>query len=118
ILLDYTSAGMTFGTIHTMIDEFTQMFHWIGMTFIQLLELLQIQEATEAAQTVVVGFADMFLPAILGTAIETEMPRFIIACLSVTQLIYLSEVGALLLGSKLPINMKDLVIIFLLRTLI
>lgn len=88
------------------------------MPFIPLLELLQIPEATEAAQTVVVGFADMFLPAILGSGIETEMTRFIIACLSVTQLIYLSEVGALLLGSKLPINMKDLVIIFLLRTLI
>src|SRR5699024_11837341 len=89
-----------------------------GMPFITLLDLLQRTEATEAAQTVVVGFADMFLPAILGSCIETEMACFIIACLSVTQLIYLSEVGALLLGSKLPINMKDLVIIFLLRTLI
>src|SRR5699024_12245163 len=83
-----------------------------------LLELLHIPEATEAAQSVVVCFADMFLPAMLCSGIETVMTRFIIACLSVTQLIYLSEVGALLLGSKLPINMKDLVIIFLLRTLI
>src|SRR5699024_11090419 len=92
---------MAVGTIATMIGEFTTIFHWIGMPFIPLLELLQIPEATEAAQTVVVGFADMFLPAILGSGIETEMTRFIIACLSVTQLIYLSEVGALLLGSKL-----------------
>src|SRR5699024_12623739 len=91
---------------------------WIGMPFIPLLELLQIPEATEAAQTVVVGCADMFLPALLGSGIESVMTRFIIACLSVTQLIYLSEVGALLLCSKLLINMKDLVIIFLLRTLI
>src|SRR5699024_7139154 len=67
------------GTIATMIAEFTPIFHWIGMPFIPLLELLQIPAATEAAQTVVVGFADMFLPAILGSGIETEMTRFIIA---------------------------------------
>ena len=46
------------------------------------------------------------------------MTRFVIGSLSVTQLIYMSEVGALLLGSKLPLNMKDLIIIFILRTLI
>jgi len=46
------------------------------------------------------------------------MTRFIIAALSVTQLIYMSEVGGLLLGSKVPVSFKDLVAIFLLRTLI
>ena len=60
----------------------------------------------------------MFLPAILAGGIESEMTRFIIASVSVTQLIYMSEVGGLLLGSKIPVNFKDLVIIFLLRTLI
>jgi len=65
-----------------------------------------------------IGFTDMFLPAIIGAGIEAEMTRFIIVALSVTQLIYLSEVGGLLLGSKIPVNFKDLVLIFLLRTLI
>ncbi|PXW87571.1 nucleoside recognition membrane protein YjiH [Pseudogracilibacillus auburnensis] len=109
---------MAIGTVATIIAEYTPIFSWLGAPFIPLLNLLQIPEATEAAQTVVVGFADMFLPAILGSGIESEMTRFVIACLSVTQLIYMSEVGALLLGSKLPINMKDLIIIFILRTLI
>src|SRR5690625_8043565 len=95
---------MAIGTIATILAEYTPLFTWLGMPFVPVLNLLQIPEAAEAAQTVVVGFADMFLPAILGSGIETEMTRFIIACLSVTQLIYLSEVGALLLGSKLPIN--------------
>ena len=46
------------------------------------------------------------------------MTRFFIATMSVTQLIYMSEVGGLLLGSKIPVNFKDLLVIFLLRTLI
>jgi nucleoside recognition membrane protein YjiH len=79
---------------------------------------MQIPEAKEASKTLVVGFADMFLPTVLASEITSEMTRFIIACVSVTQLIYMSEVGGLLLGSKIPVSFKDLVIIFLLRTVI
>ena len=66
----------------------------------------------------VVGFADMLLPAILGSGIESEMTRFVIATVSVTQLIYMSEVGGLILGTKIPLKIWDLVIIFVLRTVI
>lgn len=116
--LEVVPVVMAIGTIATIIAEYTPVFTWLGVPFVPLLELLQIPQATEAAQTVVIGFADMFLPAILGSGIESEMTRFVIGCLSVTQLIYMSEVGALLLGSKLPLNMKDLIIIFFLRTII
>lgn len=109
---------MAVGTTGVIIAEFTPLFQWLGAPFVPLLNLLQIPESTAAAQTLVVGFADMLLPAIFAQSIEAEITRFIIACTSVTQLIYLSEVGGVLLGSKIPINFKDLVLIFLLRTLI
>lgn len=66
----------------------------------------------------IVGFADMFLPSVIGASIPSEMTRFVIAAVSVTQLVYLSEVGAVILGSKIPVSFKDLFIIFLERTLI
>ena len=67
----------------------------------------------------VVGFADMFLPVILADGVITsELTLFVVATVSVVQLIYMSEVGGLLLGSKIPVNFLDLVVIFLLRTLI
>lgn len=109
---------MAVGTIGVIIAEFTPVFTWLGTPFIPLLQFLQIPEATAAAQTFVVGFADMLLPAIFASGIESELTRFVIACTSITQLIYLSEVGSVLLGSKIPINLKDLVLIFLFRTLI
>ncbi|MDR5658696.1 YjiH family protein [Serpentinicella sp. ANB-PHB4] len=109
---------MALGTIAVIIAEFTPVFSWLGMPFIPLLNLLRIPEAAEASQTLVVGFADMFLPAVIGASIESELTRFVIATVSVTQLIYMSEVGGLLLGSKIPVSIKDLVIIFIQRTLI
>lgn len=109
---------LAFGTTALILAEYTSFFTYLGKPFEPLLMLAGLPEAAEAAQTMVVGFADMFLPAILGVDIESEMTRFFIATMSVTQLIYMSEVGGLLLGSKIPVNFKDLLIIFLLRTLI
>ncbi|SET75628.1 nucleoside recognition GATE domain-containing membrane protein YjiH [Oceanobacillus limi] len=109
---------MAFGLIALIIAENTPVFAWLGMPFIPILELLQVPFAEEASQTILIGFADMFLPAIIGASIEAEITRFIIAALSVTQLIYMSEVGGLLLGSKVPVSFKDLIVIFLLRTII
>lgn len=116
--LGVTPVVMAFGLIALMIAEYTRFFEYLGMPFIPILEWMQIPEAVEASQTLLIGFADMFLPAILGSSISSELTRFVIAVLSVTQLIYMSEVGGLLLGSKIPVNMKDLIIIFLLRTVI
>lgn len=109
---------MAFGLVALIFAEYTPVFEWLGMPFIPLLELMQVPEATAASQTMLIGFTDMFLPAIIGSSIETEMTRFVIGALSVTQLIYMSEVGGLLLGSKIPVSFRDLIVIFLLRTII
>lgn len=109
---------MAVGTIALMIAEYTPLFQILGLPFIPILKLLQIPEATAASSTLVAGFADMLLPSIMSGGIQSDMTRFIIAATSITQLIYLSEVGALLLGSKIPVNIKELFIIFIERTLI
>ncbi|RXI38459.1 YjiH family protein [Clostridium tetani] len=116
--LGVTPIVMAMGTFALILAEFTPIFKWLGMPFIPLLNLLNVPEAAAASQTLIVGFADMFLPSVIGASIANEMTRFIIACVSVTQLIYMSEVGGLLLGSKIPVSLKDLIIIFLQRTLI
>ncbi|SFA97631.1 nucleoside recognition GATE domain-containing membrane protein YjiH [Lentibacillus halodurans] len=109
---------MAFGLVALMIAEYTPLFSWLGLPFIPLLELMQVPYAQAASETMLIGFADMFLPAIIGATIEAEITRFIIGALSVTQLIYMSEVGGLLLGSKVPVSFKDLFFIFLIRTII
>lgn len=111
-------AIMAFGTIALIIAESTQLFAWLGVPFIPILKLFQIPYAVEASQTMVVGFADMFLPSVIGASIPNDMTRFVIATVSVTQLVYLSEAGAVILGSKIPVSLKDLFLIFIERTLI
>jgi len=109
---------MGLGTLALVVAEYTPVFAILGQPFVPFLELLQIPEAVAASETMVVGFADMFLPAIIISSVDSEITRFVVAAMSVTQLIYMSEVGALLLGSRIPVNIVELFVIFILRTLI
>lgn len=109
---------MAMGTLALIVAEYTPVFKVLGAPFIPILQLMNVPEAAEAAQTMVVGFADMFLPTVIGSEISSDLTRFVIAGVSVTQLIYMSEVGGLLLASKLHVTLKDLFIIFLERTII
>lgn len=111
-------AVMTIGTIGLMIAEFTPLFSILGAPFVPLLELLQLPEAVAASETILVGFADMYVPSILAASIESDITRFVIAALSVTQLIFMSETGAVILSSKIPLNLLEIAVIFLLRTLV
>lgn len=109
---------MAFGTIALIIAEFTPIFSWLGLPFIPILKLLRVPYAVEASQTMMVGFADMFLPSVIGASIPSDLTRFVVATLSVTQLIYLSEAGAVMLGSKIDVTLKDLFLIYVERTIV
>ena len=109
---------LAMGTIALIIAEFTPCFKILGLPFIPLYQLLQIPEAELASQTVIVGFADMFLPSVIISSAQSELTRFVVAATSVTQLIYMSEIGSIIMGSKIPVSLKDLFIIFLERTII
>jgi nucleoside recognition membrane protein YjiH len=109
---------MAIGTAALVLAEFTPVFTWISYPMVPVLEWLRLPEAAAAAPATLVGFADMFLPAVLLTGVESELTRFVIGCLSLTQLIYMSEIGVLILKSKIPLSFVELVVIFLLRTAI
>lgn len=106
------------GTIGLGLAEYTPVFDWLSAPLVPLLELLKVPEAAEAAPAMIMGFADMYLPALVGKSIESEMTRFIVGAASITQIIYMSEVGALILKSNIKLNVLELFIIFILRTLI
>ena len=109
---------LAMGTIALIIAEYTPVFKILGMPFIPVYNLLGVPEAAAASQTVIVGFADMFLPSVIAAGFESEMTKFVVAATSVTQLIYMSEIGSIIMGSKIPVSLKDLFIIFIERTIV
>lgn len=106
------------GTFALIISEETSFFTTISMPMGYVLQLLGIEEAFAAAPATIIGFADMFLPAVLLNGIAAERTRFILCGVSLMQVIFMTETGSLILQSKVPFNIGKLILVFLERTLI
>ena len=110
---------LAWGTISLALAEFTPIFTWISYPVILVLELLKIPNAAEAAPAVLVGFTDMFIPSVMVSGDGfAEITKFIIGVLSISQLVYMTETGAVILKSEIPLKLKDLMVLFLIRTII
>jgi nucleoside recognition membrane protein YjiH len=113
-----TTASMALASLAMLIIAATPFFSWVGYPFIALLDLVNLPEATTAAPAVLSGYVDQYAPAITAKSVSSQATSFVLAGLSVTQLIFMSELGVIILRSSLPLSIVDLLLIFLLRTVI
>lgn len=118
LFLSLAPTIMTIAIVSLVLSEYTPIFTWISYPMGYYLKVLGVPEAFDAAPATIIGFADMFLPAIVGSSIVSAKTRFIIGILSLVQIVYLSEMGAVLIGSKIPLNFKHLAVLFIEKTLI
>lgn len=118
IIFTLVPVTMCVGTLALLLSTYTNVFDIIAVPFRYLFEVLGVEEAKAAAPAAVVGFADMFIPAVISANIISVKTRFIIGILSLVQIIYMSEVGSIILASKMPINIGHLFVIFLEKTVI
>ena len=117
-LFSVVAAAMALATIAALLTFHTPVFEWLGYPFIALLELAGMPEAANAAPGLFAGFMDQYMPAIIASSIDAERTSFVLAGLSVCQLVFMSELGVIILRSRLPLGFRDLLAVFLLRTLI
>lgn len=117
-LFSVVTATMALATIAALLVFETPLFSWLGTPFIPLLEIMQLPEAAAASPALFSGFLDQYMPAVAATSIDSNVTSFVLAGLSVCQLVFMSEVGVIILRSSLPISLMELLVIFLLRTVI
>jgi len=115
IFMDLIPIVLAWGTLGLMVVELTDIFDIIATPMGWFLSIFRIEYAMDFAPAALVGFIDMFLPAVFlsGAPVETQ---FILGALSIVQVIYLAETGVLIIKSKMPLNIGKLFILFLMRT--
>lgn len=111
-------AVIVVGGAGLILAEYTPVLGWLTAPIVPVLEFFGLPEAAAAAPALVAGFLDMFLPALLASNIDAEITRFVIGVISVTQLIYMSEVGILMIKCEIPLRFGHLLAVFILRTMI
>lgn len=93
---------MVGGVLALIVALNTPILNWLSYPFAHYLKLLGVPEAFEASPGTIAGFIDMFLPIILGQNLVSELTRIVITGLSIVQIIFMVEIGVLILTSNIP----------------
>lgn len=118
MLFSLIPVVISWGTLSLILVEYTPIFKWLSYPLGYYLKVLGVEFAFEVAPATLVGFIDMFIPALLVASVTSVKTKFIIGVLSLIQIIYVTEVGVIIIQSDVPLNLKELFIIFLQRTII
>lgn len=109
------------GTLAMIIANYTPVFDYMGLLFEPLLNILQVPDAAIIAPSFPVGIAEMFLPVLLisdQVEVLSEASRYMVVVVSMVQIIFFSETVVVMLSTKIPISLKELIICFFQRTII
>lgn len=118
MVFDLIPIVIAWGTVALVIATYTPVFRWISYPMGLYMKVFGVQEAFAAAPATLVGFTDMFIPALLLGSVHAVKTQFIVGVLSLVQIIYLTEVGTIIIKSEIPLNLWKLFLIFMERTLI
>lgn len=108
---------MSIGLIALILADYTPVFDWLGYIFYPITMLLRIPEPLLAAKAAFLGLAEMYLP-VLVVANAPELTRFIISVMSITQVLMFSTTIPCVAATEIPVSIKDMVIIWLERTIL
>ena len=109
---------MAIGTIALVLANYTSLFDYLGIPLGMYLQLFQVPDAMEAGSSILVGFVDQFIPVIVGSSMTATLTKFVLGTISIIQIVYISDIGTLILTSRVPLNLGHLFVIFLERVLI
>ena len=109
------------GILGLIIANYTPVFEWLGVLFVPILEVCGVPDAAVIAPSLPVGIAEMFLPVMLiadKVDVLSIQARYMVTTVSICQIIFFSETIVVMLASKLPLKLSDLVICFFERTIL
>lgn len=110
---------LSIGAMALLLTEYTPLFDYLGKPMAPILNFFGLEYAAAIAPATLIGIAEISLPAILvaGQGIA-ESSVFFIVVLSSVQVINFSESAMAMLGVDVPLNAGELVVMFIIRTLI
>lgn len=111
-----TASILTIGLIGLIIANFTPIFDYVGYIFYPFTKLLQLPEPMIAAKAAAIEIAEMFLPSLLVVA-APMVTKFTIAVTSVSAVLFFSASIPSLLSTAIPIKMRNIILIWVERTI-
>ena len=105
------------GLLGLLAAKYTPLFDAIGLLLYPLVWLFGLDQPMVVAGAVSSGLAEMFLPAVLLKDADV-LVKFVIAIVSVSSVLFLSASIPCVLATQIPLRLRDLLLVWLQRTLL
>lgn len=107
-------TAVSVGLLGLLLSVYTPIFAWLGMIFYPLLAVLQVPEAMLTSKAIAATLAEMFFPT--GMLAEAPlMSKYVFAVTSVSGVLFFAGSIPCVLATQIPIKLRDLVIIWIIR---
>lgn len=121
VLPKVVSLLCVIGILSMIVAKNTPVFEWLGYLFLPILNLCQVPDASSIAACMPVGITEMFIPTLIiadKVDILSEAARAFVVMVSTVQVIFFAESIVVIKSTGIPVSMKQLIILFIQRTLI
>lgn len=108
---------LSVGLLGLVLATYTPVFDWLGYAFYPVTWAMQVPEAVLVAKASAVGIAEMFLPALLVVESAAAV-KFIVAVVSVSQIIFFSALVPCIVATDIPISVPKLIVIWFQRVIL
>ncbi|QPK78569.1 YjiH family protein [Corynebacterium lizhenjunii] len=109
---------MSVGFLGLVLAYYTPLFKILGFVFWPVTHLLGLPEPQLAQEALAIGLSELFLPATLVADSGSEMLRFLIAVVSVSQVFFFSSMVPAVLATEIPLKIWHMVVIWFLRVVL
>lgn len=108
---------LSIGLLGLVLATYTPVFDWLGYVFYPVTWIMQLPEPLLVAKASAVGVAEMFLPALLVVESAAAV-KFIVAVVSVSQIIFFSALVPCVVATDIPISVPKMIVIWFQRVIL
>jgi nucleoside recognition membrane protein YjiH len=114
VIPSITSVGL----LGLVLAEYTPIFDWFGYIFWPFFKVFGISQAALAGKAVAISLPEMFLPATLLAGSATPLLGFVIAVVSISEILFFSASIPCIQGTDIPVKLRDILIIWFERVVL
>ena len=94
------------------VAKFTPLFDCLGYLFYPFFRVFGISQPFLASKAVAAGLSDMFLPAVLVRESGTTLLKFVIAVVSISEVLFFSVSIPYILENKASLSLREILVIW------
>lgn len=109
---------LSIGLLGLVLAEYTPIFDLIGYIFYPFTLLMKIPDPMIVSKAVSLEIAEMFLPALLVKGAGHIITRYVIGVVSISAILFFSALILCILATEIPLKIREMVIIWIERTIL